>query len=68
MAANGRTTASLHNVLKRYTTSRSNRPRAVATARKSHARAPHARNNFCRAHGTRERTTCGGGRSVGVAR
>eukprot|EP00974_Lingulodinium_polyedra_P090688 8795083-Lingulodinium_polyedra.AAC.1 len=46
---------------------RSNRTRAVAMDRKSHARALHARNSFCCTRGTRERAICGGGRSVGTA-
>eukprot|EP00974_Lingulodinium_polyedra_P039465 3785070-Lingulodinium_polyedra.AAC.1 len=44
-----------------YATMRSNRPRAIVTARKSHARALHAHNNFCCMHGVRERAICGGG-------
>eukprot|EP00974_Lingulodinium_polyedra_P026068 2517558-Lingulodinium_polyedra.AAC.1 len=39
---------------------RSNRPSAVASARKSHARALHAHNNVCCARGTRERAIHGG--------
>eukprot|EP00974_Lingulodinium_polyedra_P024553 2376913-Lingulodinium_polyedra.AAC.1 len=46
---------------------RPSRPRATVTARKSHAPAIHARNNFCCTHGVRERAICGGGRSAGTA-
>eukprot|EP00974_Lingulodinium_polyedra_P085329 8262364-Lingulodinium_polyedra.AAC.1 len=46
---------------------RSHRPRAIVTARKSHARALRARNRFCCMHGTRKRAICGDGRSVGTA-
>eukprot|EP00974_Lingulodinium_polyedra_P039043 3741239-Lingulodinium_polyedra.AAC.1 len=33
----------------------------------SRTRALHAHNHFCRTHGMRNRATCGGGRSDGVA-
>eukprot|EP00974_Lingulodinium_polyedra_P019494 1882546-Lingulodinium_polyedra.AAC.1 len=45
---------------KRYTPMRSNRPRAAASARKSHAHALHAHSNFCCTHGMRQRAICGG--------
>eukprot|EP00974_Lingulodinium_polyedra_P101560 9836945-Lingulodinium_polyedra.AAC.1 len=45
----------------------SNRPRAAATARQTHARALHADNNCCCTHGVRKRAIGGGGRSVGAA-
>eukprot|EP00974_Lingulodinium_polyedra_P026622 2567430-Lingulodinium_polyedra.AAC.1 len=46
---------------------RSNRPRVIATLRKTHARALHARNHTCCTHGTRERAICGGGRSANAS-
>eukprot|EP00974_Lingulodinium_polyedra_P020229 1955456-Lingulodinium_polyedra.AAC.1 len=46
---------------------RSHQPGAIVTARKPHARALRAHNNFCCTHGTRERAICGGRRSVGAA-
>eukprot|EP00974_Lingulodinium_polyedra_P080264 7775228-Lingulodinium_polyedra.AAC.1 len=45
---------------KRCTMMRSNRPSAAAVARESHARALHARNNFCCTHGVRKRAIYGG--------
>eukprot|EP00974_Lingulodinium_polyedra_P005863 555651-Lingulodinium_polyedra.AAC.1 len=39
---------------------RSNRPRAVATARNTHAHALRAHSNVCCTHGMRERAMCGG--------